>query len=27
MIGKVIEEDLSLLASIKGGVKFQIEWI
>lgn len=27
VIGKVIEEDLALLAYIKGGVKFQIEWI
>lgn len=27
VIGKVIEEDLPLLAFIKGGVKFQIEWI
>nr|WP_257785805.1 DUF871 domain-containing protein [Planococcus halocryophilus] len=26
VIGKVIEEDLALLTSIKGGVKFQIEW-
>ncbi|ALS79675.1 cell surface protein [Planococcus kocurii] len=27
VIGKVIEEDLALLAFIKGGVKFQIKWI
>ncbi|MGB6406333.1 MAG: MupG family TIM beta-alpha barrel fold protein [Planococcus donghaensis] len=27
VIGKVIEDDLALLAYIKGGVKFQIEWI
>lgn len=27
VIGKIIEEDLALLAYIKGGMKFKIEWI